>query len=317
MNKTKKISEAGILSAIIILQAILILYVPVFGGIISIFWPTSFVILTKRNGYNLSVIVLFICFILVFLFTNFTNALILVLGFGIGGIGLGYSLKKEYSFKKNIIITISIFFISNVSLLYIIKFLTGIDLYDINQLKISFSNILQFYQKIEISKQQINEYQSTINYVIDNISKSLPAILFLIACSYTLINYWFSVKLLNRFGEKIRELPVFINLRFSKLYSLYFFICIILYCFCNSHNLNISKIINMNIIILLVFLLFIQGLSIIFFLFDKYKIKKMIRIIILFFLFYSSILTQLLILISIYDSFFDCRNLENTKNRDS
>ena len=102
MRKTSAMVEAGILSAIAIVMALIAMYVPVIGAFVNFVWPLPIIICGMRHGFKYSVMTLIVATIIVAIVISPIQAFFLGAIFGLLGLILGVLYGMVTTRKNNI-----------------------------------------------------------------------------------------------------------------------------------------------------------------------------------------------------------------------
>jgi len=294
---TKSIVEGAFFAAITAVLFVISIYIPLLGTVVSFLCPLPIIILTLRHSLKFAVIATIISGILVSFLAGPFQGFMVILGFGLLGIALGYGIKKEYTFNEIIILGSIVSFVSKI-LIFIIGFwLLDINpfVFDVEQINNMVTQSLNFYSNMGLSGEQLDSMKETLSQSLLVVRIALPALLILSSIFDTFLNYYVARLVLKRIGYKLHSLTPFINWRASKSFFWSYCVGIILIFFGTRYNVAQLNKIGINIQILFTMIFLICGISLAGFLMEKIKVSNFLKwfvyIMICLFPFFSQIAT--------------------------
>lgn len=296
-NQSRPMVEAGILAGVAIMFAFISAYLPIAGAFIHLIWPVPIILLGVRHGVKWSVMATVVAGILIAILLHPLHAVSVVVGFGLTGIVLGHGLRKEYPPAKTLLWGSAAALISTASVIAIGMFIIGTNPLAIQQeaMTKSVAGAVDFYRTMGMKEEDLNQMTATMNSAMELMKIILPAGFAMAAIITAYLNLAVAKRILKKMGHYIKPFPPFKEWQMPKL-SLYAFIVAVLAMYWGQSR-EWTWLFNFGVnlqMIAIVFLL-IQGLAVFYYLADKYKLSRLIRGIILFLVFTNGIILQIVL----------------------
>lgn len=287
MNNLKKDKKKGNIFLETIF-AIVVSTIFMLIGVYYISWfmflyPVAFVILGVRHGINYNILSLLISTLILGMITGMVSAISIFVAFAPLSVVLSYTIKNR---KKSfdIILTSTLFlFISLLSIIIIMKGMTGVSV--INQLEDFFAQTLDI-QMGALKNMNLSSYEiSKVVDVLENFMKYtiliLPSIIMISSLVIAYINYLVSALILRRLGYGIVSIPKFSRFQLPNNILLGTGIM-----FLGAFILKVLKLfyyetILLNITVIVSFMFFAQGLSVIDYKLIQRKTPMLLRVFII------------------------------------
>ncbi len=308
-DNTNRLTETAI---IITLMTIFIIIGLNFLPLILMLYPIPFVILGVRHDVKHSLVSIIASTILIGILVDIFTGLFILVVFGSSAMVLAYLIEKKYKPYKTIGLSAAISALSVVAIIAIISYISGISFSD--QMESFFNEAYNIQVKImegmQLSGQQQNQLKDILKYTIDYTILIIPSIIIVFSIFTSYINYWLSVSILRRMGyNNIKQMPEFKYFSLPRNIILgsavMFFGTMILRYF----KFLYYDTILLNIVTILSFVFFVQGLSVIVYLIDKINIHKIIKIILITILIIYFPVSMIISLLGVIDVIFDFRKL--------
>ncbi|MBS4534414.1 YybS family protein [Clostridium sp. D2Q-14] len=308
-NKTTMITESAVIAALMTIFVFLGLYLT---PIILLLYPIPFIIIGVRHNIKASMATIIVSFILVsILIDPFTSAFISML-FGLLAIVLTFMINKEYDSYKTIVVGTLSSFLSIIVTIMVTGYISGIKVY--YMLKNNLDSILNtqrnLLNEMSLPSEQINEMIDLISEAFDYTLLIFPVILIVLALFTTYMNYWLSLSILRRLNYKNIKVPDFSKFRLPNDIIPGIAVIGILSMIISYYELFYYDTIIINLIVLGIFLFFLQGLSVIVYLLNKTKISKILKGLIIVFLVFTGGLMTIIALIGLVDAIFNFRKIK-------
>ena len=309
-NKITPLVEGGLLAAITAILGLVATYLPIVGIVVEFFCPIPIVILTVRQGLKFGAAAVVASFLLTLIFTGPALAIRLVLTFSLCGLVLGQCLRLKLSAVKCFVPTFIMACAAQIVMLIMFMAIMGVDLIGENMqiIRDSFNDAFKVYEEMGVDPQLINQSKEMVEPVARLIGLLTPIILFCVALINTAGSYaltkWIFRKLHMKFAE---PLPPFTQWRFPiGFVYLAAFSGLAVYW---GERLSEGGLyfIATNLFFIAGIIGLIQGLSVLTFLADKYKISKLVRRIIFVILILNFFLLQVVAFAGLFDIIFNYR----------
>lgn len=308
-KKTTIMTESAVTATLMTIFIFLGLYLT---PIIFFLYPISFIIIGVRHNIKASISTMVVSSLLVSMLIDpfisiFINAL-----FGLLAIALTFMINKGYDSYKTIVVGTLASFLSTVITMTVTGYVVGIKIYDM--LKKYFDSILStqssLLSEMNLSSNQINEMMDLVAEAVDYTLLIFPVIIIVFSLFSTYINYLISSVMLKRLNHKDIKIPVFSKFRLPSDIILGVVVIGIGSSIISYYELFYYDTIIMNILVLGVFIFFLQGLSVIVFLLNKTKISSILKGLIIGFLVLTGELMTIIALIGLADTIFDFRKIK-------
>lgn len=307
-DKTTKITETAIITAIMALFIIVGLYIM---PIIFLLFPVPFIILGARHDIRYSILSVIASCLIVGMLVDFFTGIFIFISLGSIALALTYMINKKYKPDKIIIAGTIISIVASVIVILIIGYITDINF--MNQLETISSEILdantEIIRNMNLAENEVSEIIDIMNQSINYTLLALPSMLIIFSLFVTYINYWVSVAILKRLGHTVIQIPKFKNFRLPENIiwgTTVIFICI---AFIRYLKFFYYDTIFLNVVILSIFIFFIQGFSVIIYLMDKVKLNKILKGILIFLIIIYVPMSLLIALIGVFDAIFNFRKI--------
>jgi uncharacterized protein YybS (DUF2232 family) len=294
---TKNLVFASMMTALAVILSVIGLFVPVLF-FIAFLIPVPIIIATVKSGTMYGFLSAIVVFLINLIISDIITALILA-GFCLIGLIVGYFINKNHSGEDIVEETSIISLFMLIFALYVLKaFKINVIENMLNLLSKTNSEVLSFYSKTA-NLVSVKDLLSTIEEMV---RISIPSAIILFIVILVLVNYIFASKILKMQGINVSELPHFQEWRMPYITG-WIFIGALLYNYIWTYD-----IISSNIIILLAVGFTISGLAFVkYYLTNKLNIKSAVSTVILVLLLLIPIGSYLLILIGIIDTGMNLR----------
>lgn len=311
INRSRSLTEGGILASIAIIFALISVYLPILGVIVNMIWPVPILLLGVRHGFKVSLMCLAVAGIIIAMLINPLQAISVVLGFGFIGVAIGYAINQGWSPIKTMVIGTVSSCLSKAAVLLVGFFVMGFNPLSM-QLEImggAVDQAVEIYQKMGIPPAQIAEMKIMLTKTVGLLKYIMPAGFFVASVIDTFINYWVAKKVLARLGQYIPDFPPFTSWTNPAWVLWIYGASLLLVTFYNQTPDSILYHIGTNLQLVSTLALLIQGLANIRFFVDKKGWPKFVRTIVIFLVFFNQFISQLVVLIGAFDLVFDYRKL--------
>lgn len=211
MNRTNALVESGILAALAVVMATVAVYVPVLGLFVNFIWPLPIIACGVRNGLKWSFLTTLVAGIICAMILNPLQALILVAVFGLLGLILGESMRRNTN-----PLYILAFGSLGALLAMAINFALAFLVLDINPIAMLFESFDQslvqladFQRSQGIGEAEIAASIASYKKLIEMMRVILPGAFLITAPVLSFINYWVAKKILTKLGNHFEDLPPF------------------------------------------------------------------------------------------------------------
>lgn len=301
--------EGGLLVAITVIMGLVTVYVPILGMFVEFFCAVPLAVLTARQGAGKGLTALFVTFILLSMLISPFLAMRLALSYGICGVALGWGVRKSLSAGKIFILTLIVASAAQVLTLALLLAVMDINFIEtqIEMVRESFDESFALYESMGVEQARINEAKSQVEPALKTLALLVPTLIMLTAIINSVAVWLTAHWIFPKLQMKIPALPPFAEWKFP---APFFYTALIgglcMYWSFTRGWTQIQEIsLNLTIISMLVGL--IQGLSLLSFIFDHYKVSKLMRRIFYVLLLLNMFFMQLVAISGLVDMLFDYR----------
>lgn len=312
IHKTSAMVEAGIMAAIAIVMALIIMYVPVLGVFVNFLWPLPIVICGCRHGLKWSIMTLLVATIIIAMLMSPINAFFLAAIFGLLGLILGECMRRQLSPMK-LMLYGSVGGIIALVLNIVLSFLVlGID--PINMMFTSFDESLvqlaEYYREHGMSEADIKTSIDSYKEMFRMMRIIMPGAFFLCAPVMAFVNYIAAKKILVKLGESFENFPDFVLLKVPKwvLWPYCISLLAVTY-FYQTDQSSWMYNISVNVQTVCSFVLVFQGIVLLYWFVDTRKKPRWWANIGMLLLFAIPIFSQIMVYVGAFDLVFDFRKI--------
>ena len=317
MRQTKVVSmtEGGVLAAVAIVFAMISAYIPIIGSFVNLIWPVPIILLGVRHGYKWSIMATVVAGIIITIILHPLHAVTVVVGFGLIGIVLGYCFRSSFSPFKAMLWGSVASLVSKIAVLSIGALILGINpiTSQVDAMGAAVSQAAELYRSFGMKEEDLAKIAENMQTMITYMKVVFPAGLVLASIVDTYLNFVVAKAVLKKLGHQIEAFPPFKEWSMPIYLAWGFVVAVLMIYWGQSREITLLYDIGMNLQVIISIFLFIQGLSLIYFLTDKYNLSKFTRGIILFMVLTSGLFLQGLLLAGAFDIAFDYRRLRGPR----
>lgn len=307
-NKTMETVFAIAISTILMLIGIYYLELVIF------LYPVLFVMLGIRYGINYAVLGLIISSFSLGLMVDMISGVFIFIGFTPLTISLIYTMKMRKNAFTVLSISTMAFLLSILFIISIMKNMAGVSI--INQLEEFFTQILNYQVEVlkdtELSNYQILKVEDFLENAYDYIILIIPSILIIFSLITAYLNFLLSSLSLRRLGYGIVSIPKFSRFKLPNNILLGTGIMFLGTFILKKVELIYYETVLLNITVIITFLFFTQGLSVIDHMLIKRNIKLILRILIVIVFTIIIPLGWIIPIIGVFDTIFDIRKFRKS-----
>lgn len=301
--------EGGLLVAITVILGLAAVYVPLIGILLEFFCAVPLAVLTVRQGTGKGLTALVVSFILLAMLISPIPALRLVLSFGLCGVVLGWCVRKNFDAIR---IFFTVFVVASMAQIFSLVLLLAI--MDVNFIQVqidllreSFAESFNMYESMGVDKARIAEAKKQMEPALQTLALLMPTLIMLTALTNTLAVWFTSKWIFPKLQMKLPAFPPFAQWKFPSIF-LYVaaFGAIGIYWGFTRGWTQIYEI-SLNLTIVAMILGLVQGISLLSFIFDRYKLSKFMRWIFYVLLILNMFFVQLVAITGLIDMLFDYR----------
>ncbi len=275
--KTSNITESAMITGILVIIA----YLSSFITLLMFFYPTPAIILGKRRGLKYSALALIASDLIISMLLGVQTGLIFLILYTPFALALTYGVCRDEDANKTILFGSAAYMISFVFYILLLNFTMGInfiesvsEMYDqsFEMTRNLFDNIPDQFRtgQLESYIGNIEKMAPMMNYIITNV---FPAILIAASVITSYINYVVASRFARRFSINIKEHEGIGYFSFPRNFMIAMAVLLLLSFLLNLLNIN-AGIIQMNLFVIVLMAMLLQGLAVIKFFIDRSSLGK-------------------------------------------
>lgn len=311
-NKTNGITEAAIITAI---MTILVIVGNLMFPVIILLYPIPFIILGVRHKTQYNIYSILISSILIGVLMDIFTGVFIFLEFGLLSIIITYMINRKYKPQQILIGSSIVTLVSTLLSLSIIEYITGVSF--LSQINTFLADNLQFQLNIlkdmDISSYEMSFIKDALMATVEYIIIIIPASLIIVSVFIVYINYWMATAILKRLGFKTVDIPMFSNFRLPSNIIMGSIVILAAASVIRYMKLFYYETIFINTFLLISFVFFIQGLSVVVFLVNRGKMNRIVKIILIILIIINVPLSLVVSIIGLLDVGIDFRRLKKAE----
>lgn len=309
-SKVTPLVEGGLMAALTAILSLASIYLPIAGIFIEFFCAVPIVVLTSRRGWQTGLAAVIVSTLIIFMFTGPFHAIRISLAYGLCGLVLGYCLLRGFGAVKCFVPTLIFAFIGQFVTLSLMAIFMGIDVIGDNQqvIRESFDQSFKIYESMGVDPATIGYSKDMVEKIVQMLTLLTPLIFFFVALINTAAGYllskWIFKKLRMKFAA---PMPDFSQWRFSVSFLYVAAFAILGIYWSETRQIAPLYVICVNVIFFSMILGLIEGLAVISFLVEKYKISKWLYKVFCVFAVMNYMLFLIVAVTGMFDIVFDYR----------
>lgn len=316
-TSVKPMVEAGIMASVSILFALISAYVPLLGVLVNLIWPVPIVLLGVRHGLKWSVMATAVAGILIAVLVQPLHAVTMVLGLGLIGIVLGYTFRRKTSPATTIFWGSVASLVSKIAILGLGMVTLGVNplasMPDVMEKAVS--QALDIYRGLGAPEQVLEQMKSQLQPVVKMMPIVIPASLLLAAVVDTFLNFLIAKAVLQKLGNPVAGFPPFKDWVLPRWILYLYALAILMIYHGDKEQIELLYKAGLNLQILSTTMLLIQGLSVFYFLADKYNLSRPQRGIILMMTFVIPVFSSIAVFAGAFELALDYRKLRTARSK--
>lgn len=310
-TNTKSLVEGALLSAITIILSLAALYVPVIGVFASLVWPVPIVILGIRHGLRISILATVVSGIIVAMLEGPTQALTVVLSFGLIGVVMGWAIKHDFSPVKIMLVSGAASLVSRLVLVIMTFAIMGINplTEEIAAMRESMDYAINLYKGMGINPDTLKSMTESFDNIFNLLSVAIPAMLILGAVLDAFLNYAVVKMVMARLGQKLKDFVPFWQWRMPT-YTVFFYLVGVLLVMLEQYwPAGVLRTVGLNLQVIFYFAFIIEGFSLMAYYMGKYMVPRGLRLLIVFMVFFNPFISQIVLWAGMFDILFNFRHI--------
>jgi len=311
--KPGMLTDIGKFTALALLLCLLVTGLPVLSFLTLALCPLPILLITARQGVKAGFAGISILGVILVLLIGIIKTIPLLVILAFFGLVYLYEVKGSTSFAHALVAGAAIVTISLVLLGYLTYQTkkTNIVTEQVKGLKKDLANLHKEYVKQGISEEQIEEQFQAIDESLGILPKIIPATVLIFSAWIAFLNLILSGLVLKRLNKMVLARPVFKHWQFPWYFAWGYIIGLVGTFFSPYLGVyqEIGRIVGMNFLVVFNLLFLVQGFAIIYFYFEKFKIKSYIRALVVGILIVIPLASPLIAWLGLLDVWFNFRKI--------
>ena len=299
--QTKALTEAAMMTATFIAMALMAYYIPLMSIVLFLFMGVPHALLARRQGLKTAILSLIVSALVLMMLMDIIFATASCVLFAITGIVLG-ACSKRYSAGRSILYAAIITAISFGILLVAVGSIMGIDIWG--------DVIASYRTSIELMAEggQLGEDfdVEAITEQITHLATILkPSLILVLGFMAAYLNYRMFQQIGRRFKIEVAPMPLLFEWRFPTWVGIGYCISYMMVFFIPDTSVLYQ--VGLNVRTILYWPIVLQGLSLVVIFFGRYIRSKLFYVLITIVIFTNALLQSVVVLVGLFDMFFDYR----------
>ncbi|WP_125154208.1 YybS family protein [Clostridium rectalis] len=318
---TKGLVEAGLITAILVVLALMNIYVPIFTTLGRFILPIPVTVLYLRQNIKMTITSIIVSGVIIAMvyspFAGLTSAIM----FGITGITLGYCIKKDRKISITLLLLSIASFIGTVTQLIVyIKLIANSSIRAltdemVKMMRESFDLTINIYTSMGVTKEQLKPFYDLINmFNTEYVLKLIPAILVISSFVFAYLTYIITKAIIKKLGYEIKPMTSISQIRIDIKFTTIIAILLLLGVVLVRRKVPSGEYLTLSAQTLLQYIFVLQGIAVaVYYLKNKFHLAKGFIILIILITFFSPI-SMIYVMIGLSDIILDFRKIDPNRN---
>ncbi|MCM0649294.1 YybS family protein [Clostridium swellfunianum] len=318
---TKSTVEAGIISAIIVVLMLITGYVPIMSFMGTLILPVPVALLFIRHDIKVTTAAIVVSTIITAVLFNPIQALLSAISFGLTGLTLGYSIKKDKSSNYTLfllaVMSLIATILTYIATVFLIQKTTLTEFFTtfINEMNSalteSINMVKSFYSKAGVPEEQFKQIESMFSmFNAEFLINAFASILIFQSIFSAFLNYITAKAVLKRLGYHMKKMTPFTELYINSFAGALIVLPIPLGVYLKAKNLPLGGPILTSGQIIMQYSFLIVGASVAaYYLRNRFKLSNGIITLILLFVSFNPLFASALLYLGIADMIIDFRKV--------
>ena len=286
---------------------------PVFSFLTVPLCVVPIVIISVRYGFKYGFLTAVTAGLLVAILVEPLSAISLFLVVLFLGLSQGVSIRRNFSIPGVILAGLAGAMVAIVLIAFLVYFLNGVNLFS-EQVRLFEESIAiqeQLSLSYGLSAEEIATQQRFLNQIVESFSRVLPASIVVLSGWISAVCCFISSRVLKRLRLKLPKNVSFKMLQMPWFFSWGYLLGLAALLFYNWFGVysETASMVGMNLLIIFGIIFFIQGLAIIFYFFEKYKLSFPAKALFFLLALFIQVMFQGLTWLGLFDTWFNYRKV--------
>jgi uncharacterized protein YybS (DUF2232 family) len=318
---TKSIVEAGLISAIIVVLMLITGYVPIMSFMGTLVLPVPVALLFIRHDIKVTLAAIAVSSIITAMLFNPIQALLSAISFGLTGISLGYSIKKDKGSNYTLFLLAVVSLVATI-LTYVLTVVliqkttfTAFFTTFVNEINSAFTESIamakSFYAKAGMTPDQLAQLDAMFSaFNVDFLINAFAAIMIFQALFSAYLNYVTAKAILRRLGYHMKKMTPFSHLYINSLAGAFIVAPLPLGVYLKAKGYQLGDPVVISGQILMQYTFLIVGISVaVYFLKNRFKLSNGFITLIVLFAAFNVVFARIFVYLGLADMIFDFRRI--------
>lgn len=286
----------------------------IFPSIIFLF-PVAFIVIGVKYDMTNSFISILLTSFLIGISIDMISGVMMLAVFGPMALYIADGMDKRKKSREIIVPSSIIFFISIILVFIMLRGFSGVSLIELleENLKTYTDMQMEVIEDMELTNIESFRVRELASNMYNSVVSIMPSIFIVLSIFISYINYYLSTIVLRKLGLGIRDNPRFSKFSLPSNFIIGSIVMFLIVSLLGNFETIPNDMVQLNLIVLIVSLLYIQGLSVLDFLLLRFRLNMVFRLIIVGITMFASPIIKLLAVVGIVDIIFDFRKLRRRK----
>lgn len=319
-KRTNALAEGALMTALTVVLILIGFFVPPLQIIINVIWTVPIIVLVVRRDLRIGLMATVNAGLVVTVFTGPVRAVILFVQFAALGLAYGYLFKKKVQPGRIVFVGTGVSLVSLLAGLFLSAKFLNIPIGGLfGELDGAVQYTIDFYRRTGMLESLVNQgitreqLEATLSGIIDFLKLLLPGILISASIIAAFINYLVAEKILKRLQLIEEGLPPFRHWQLPWYFIWGVIIGLAFWQVGDYYGLDLASRVGINVLYIYIPLLAGNGIAAIAYVFHKYRLSLLIKIIFAFVLLINPPLVLVfIIMFGLFDPFINYRQVHTS-----
>lgn len=297
------------LVALSVVMALGALCLPVVGVILALLYALPILVLVVRHGMRWAVMAAAASAVLMAALIEPMVSLRMAISFTPTGLALGIGFRRRWGGVRVFVLALAVSILAKLAALGLLFAVTGVNPLnmELEAVQQTFDASFQMYEGMGVSGEAIDKSRAQIGEGLQFVSMLLPLVVAMMGLLDTAIGYFAGGRVLRRLGHETPALPPFAAWRLPQVFLYVFGFALVGLYWGTTRDIKMLYQAALNLNMLAIFAGMIEGLSLMSYVMDRYRLSRLIRVPIYAMVVLNGTLAQILAFAGLFDMLFDYR----------
>ena len=311
------LTESGLLTALTVIMALMAVYLPVLGMVGALLWAVPIILLVVRHGLRWGIMAVVVSAVIMAVLIEPMLSLRMTISFAPTGLALGYGFRQGWPAVRIFAVTLVVSILAKMAGMALVFALTSVNPMDLQQegMQESFDATFELYETLGMNQTELDTAKGQVTEAMSLISMLVPLILVLMGLMDTVVNYIIATRVMKRLGISVKQMPPFSEWRLPQAFIYLMGFALVGMYWGGTREIELLYQISLNANMLALMAGLLQGLSLLVCLGNHFHVSRLVKGIVILFVFTNGFLLQIVAFTGLFDMAFDYRRRFGRANR--